>query len=418
MNSLLHKILLIVFLSIPLFLKSENPISFLNNSQKYLENAKSEQDFSEGKFYPGSLYLALNYNSTKLLSYEIQTFENNEWITTGTMNVSYENNRISLILYELELADVNRSTMIQRYEIQWTDDYISQIDVSYTMNENDIYFFREFYTFEEGFLQSYYTETTADLVESERGEYIVQEGKITNALIEVFSDGSWQNSIHYYAEYSNGRLSAFNSDNWISGNWEHSYREEYTFTDDIISEILTQQWSSSVWNNYSLSLTEIESGLSVLNTVYLWNEDEWEENIRQILTYDDNQTLSEVITQRWDQNNTDWYTSERILFNFDVSATNELTYTEQNTIKAYPNPFNPNLSLEIACEKNSELSVDLFNIKGEKIISLFNGISDHNTIIINWNSEYSLDHPLASGVYFVRAKQKNSVSYKKVLLLK
>jgi len=47
MNSLLHKILLIVFLSIPLFLKSENPISFLNNSQKYLENVKSEQDFSE-----------------------------------------------------------------------------------------------------------------------------------------------------------------------------------------------------------------------------------------------------------------------------------------------------------------------------------------------------------------------------------
>jgi len=84
----------------------------------------------------------------------------------------------------------------------------------------------------------------------------------------------------------------------------------------------------------------------------------------------------------------------------------------------YPNPFNPTTTINIGLPVKSDISLDVYNIVGEKVLTLYNGSLEAG------NYNYTVDASnLSSGIYIyvlnsVNENGKNSTLSKKMTLLK
>jgi PKD repeat protein len=85
----------------------------------------------------------------------------------------------------------------------------------------------------------------------------------------------------------------------------------------------------------------------------------------------------------------------------------------------YPNPFNPETNIAFSMKDAGHVTIEIFNLKGQKVTTLTNGeyeVGYHN---LTWQSLNETGHQVGSGVYFykfsVNGKTKDM---KKMLLLK
>lgn len=79
----------------------------------------------------------------------------------------------------------------------------------------------------------------------------------------------------------------------------------------------------------------------------------------------------------------------------------------------FPNPFNPTTTIKFNLPKNDNVSLKIYNILGEQVSDLLNEELK--------SGEYSVlfdGSELSSGIYFYRLKTNNSISIKKMILLK
>jgi hypothetical protein len=95
----------------------------------------------------------------------------------------------------------------------------------------------------------------------------------------------------------------------------------------------------------------------------------------------------------------------------------EMEFVEQPSsfqlIGAYPNPFNPATTVQYSLSEFSWINLNVYNIRGQKLTTLYNGTNIPGEHSVVWNaSNY------ASGVYFISLKTKGSTITQKVLLLK
>jgi len=80
---------------------------------------------------------------------------------------------------------------------------------------------------------------------------------------------------------------------------------------------------------------------------------------------------------------------------------------------AYPNPFNPSTIISYYLPHSSEIQVDIYNLLGQRVVTLFNGRQDGGIHSVRWDASNS-----ASGIYFVQLKGQNLTQTRKILLLK
>ncbi|MDZ4121637.1 MAG: FlgD immunoglobulin-like domain containing protein, partial [Candidatus Cloacimonadaceae bacterium] len=82
-----------------------------------------------------------------------------------------------------------------------------------------------------------------------------------------------------------------------------------------------------------------------------------------------------------------------------------------------PNPFNPQTRLSFSLPEAGTASLDIYNLKGQKVKNLSAMHYARGTHQIGFDGTDANGRPLASGVYYVRILQgKRSASYKLVLL--
>jgi hypothetical protein len=94
----------------------------------------------------------------------------------------------------------------------------------------------------------------------------------------------------------------------------------------------------------------------------------------------------------------------------EIEVTGPLTFAiEQN----YPNPFNPSTVIKYSIAEDGFVTLDIFNLLGEKIASLVNEIQKAGRYEVNFNAAN-----LASGVYVYNLKSGNFSLVKKMLLIR
>jgi len=84
----------------------------------------------------------------------------------------------------------------------------------------------------------------------------------------------------------------------------------------------------------------------------------------------------------------------------------------------YPNPFNPNTTISFNLKSASQVSLDVYNIQGQRIRSLVNGwipAGDHTRA---WDGKDGSGKVMPSGVYFLRLNTEHGSGLKKCLMLK
>ena len=85
----------------------------------------------------------------------------------------------------------------------------------------------------------------------------------------------------------------------------------------------------------------------------------------------------------------------------------------------YPNPFNPTTTINYSLKENSKVSLNIYNIKGQKVKQLVNdqlSIGQHSVI---WNGKDDSEKKVSSGVYLYKLNVNGKTeAVKKCLLLK
>ena len=98
---------------------------------------------------------------------------------------------------------------------------------------------------------------------------------------------------------------------------------------------------------------------------------------------------------------------------FTVTGENDEILLPENKLSIYPNPFNPQTTISFTHNVASNLRVDIYNLKGQKIKTLIDEFMPAGNKQITWDSRDN-----SSGVYFVRVQSGESVSVRKAVLMK
>jgi Carboxypeptidase regulatory-like domain/Secretion system C-terminal sorting domain len=84
----------------------------------------------------------------------------------------------------------------------------------------------------------------------------------------------------------------------------------------------------------------------------------------------------------------------------------------------YPNPFNPVTNIAFSLDEATHVTLEVYNIKGEKVKTLVDNNLPANTYNKVWNGTDSNSKSVSSGVYFYKMKTGSYTATKKMILLK
>ena len=108
------------------------------------------------------------------------------------------------------------------------------------------------------------------------------------------------------------------------------------------------------------------------------------------------------------------YVGEQDITNCEqVSIADEVLPITYNLSNPYPNPFNPNTTIEFFVPNSKLVTVKVYDIIGDEINTIINNELFSGNHTINWNGS---NEP--NGVYFIRMESGRFMDMKKVILLK
>jgi FlgD Ig-like domain len=116
------------------------------------------------------------------------------------------------------------------------------------------------------------------------------------------------------------------------------------------------------------------------------------------------------------------YTSLKIYFgdNGGNNAGNNLITPQIATLSQnYPNPFNPSTEINYSLNEAADVSIEVFNVKGQKVTTLVDDHQEAGQHEITWNGDDISGKSVTSGVYFYKMKAgERYISTRKMILLK
>ena len=108
-------------------------------------------------------------------------------------------------------------------------------------------------------------------------------------------------------------------------------------------------------------------------------------------------------------------------FSIDITLQGEATSTEPisdlpqdfNLKQNYPNPFNPTTNIEFSVPEASEVTLEVFNMQGQRVATLVNGTMSAGTHRASFDAAN-----LSSGIYLYRMTAGNFTATNKMMLVK
>jgi len=103
----------------------------------------------------------------------------------------------------------------------------------------------------------------------------------------------------------------------------------------------------------------------------------------------------------------------------ELEDVEEITIPLVTTLKGnYPNPFNPSTTIAFDLAADGHVSIDVFNIKGQKVKTLTNEMMKAGRYSVVWNGDDNIGRAVGSGVYFYRMTSGQYTKTQKMLLMK
>ncbi|UCF62712.1 MAG: immune inhibitor A, partial [bacterium] len=96
----------------------------------------------------------------------------------------------------------------------------------------------------------------------------------------------------------------------------------------------------------------------------------------------------------------------------------ELIPRELNLYSNFPNPFNPSTTLTFDLPQTSPVSLEIYNILGQKIVTLVDQKLSAGTHTCVWNGTNSLGELISAGIYFYKLETPDKTLIRKMILTK
>lgn len=87
-------------------------------------------------------------------------------------------------------------------------------------------------------------------------------------------------------------------------------------------------------------------------------------------------------------------------------------------VAAYPNPFNPQTTIEVSLPKATQCSVELFDLRGRLVRRLYGGYHEPGVLKLRWNGEDDRGQSSSSGLYFAVVKSAEKTINQRLVLIK
>ena len=84
----------------------------------------------------------------------------------------------------------------------------------------------------------------------------------------------------------------------------------------------------------------------------------------------------------------------------------------------YPNPFNPKTTLSFSIPRKGNVTLNIYNVLGQKVKCLINGEYEAGSYEVSWDGKDDRGKEVASGVLFATLKTGDLVSTRKMVMLK
>lgn len=97
----------------------------------------------------------------------------------------------------------------------------------------------------------------------------------------------------------------------------------------------------------------------------------------------------------------------------DISDNNSLLPSEFALYQNYPNPFNPTTTIEFSLPKADEIELEVFNITGQKVKTIYAGFKEAGRHSFEWDATDDGGEKVASAMYFYRLKKRGYYAQQK-----
>ncbi|MCK5520005.1 MAG: T9SS type A sorting domain-containing protein [Candidatus Marinimicrobia bacterium] len=105
-----------------------------------------------------------------------------------------------------------------------------------------------------------------------------------------------------------------------------------------------------------------------------------------------------------------------------VSIENNSSYSSIPTSftlnQNYPNPFNPVTTISFDLVETANVSLNIYNINGQLVRELANGLFTANTYNLKWNATNDFNQTVPSGIYLYVLKVNEQMTTKRMVYLK
>jgi flagellar hook assembly protein FlgD len=104
---------------------------------------------------------------------------------------------------------------------------------------------------------------------------------------------------------------------------------------------------------------------------------------------------------------------------YTVSQSDEVVVAVKSGLLGnYPNPFNPETTLDFYLKSEGFVNIDVFNTRGQKVKTLVNEIRPAGNNTVTWHGVDDNNRAVSSGIYFYRMTTSGYTSTSKMVLLK
>ncbi|MCL2065737.1 MAG: T9SS type A sorting domain-containing protein, partial [Candidatus Cloacimonetes bacterium] len=84
----------------------------------------------------------------------------------------------------------------------------------------------------------------------------------------------------------------------------------------------------------------------------------------------------------------------------------------------FPNPFNPETTINFSLPEPGNVQIDIFNIRGQRVLVLLNDDLNRGHHSVVWNGIDGNGRAVGSGLYFYRIQTESQSIIKRMVLLK
>jgi len=92
--------------------------------------------------------------------------------------------------------------------------------------------------------------------------------------------------------------------------------------------------------------------------------------------------------------------------------------TEYEIVNNYPNPFNPETTINYSIPQTAWVSLSIYNLKGEFVSTIIDEVENPGNYSVTWNGNNFINRQMPTGIYFAILRSNEILVSHKLLLMK